>query len=35
LLQTNVDDGGNDIQLSAVKHWLKQSQYDPSPRNRY
>jgi hypothetical protein len=28
LLQTNVDDGGNDRQLSAVKHWLRKVQHD-------
>jgi hypothetical protein len=30
LMQTNVDAGGNNRQLSAVKHWLKKGQFDPS-----
>jgi hypothetical protein len=25
LLQSNVDDGGNDLQLAAVKHWLQET----------
>jgi hypothetical protein len=28
LMQTNVDAGGNDRQLSAVKHWLMKAQHD-------
>ena len=30
LMQTNVDAGGNDRQLAAVKHWLRKGRFDPS-----
>ena len=30
LMQTNVDAGGNDRQLSAVKHWLRKAHHDSS-----